>query len=190
LFRDFFNGLSNNYEFFLTPIGLFIISMLEAFISPIPPEVLLIPLCILYPNSAIFFGIITTIASVLGALIGYWIGLKGGRYLLMKITKQSLVDKAEYYFNKYGALAIGFAAFTPIPFKVFTITSGALRYKSLFKFILASVIGRAARFLSVSFILMVYGDAILNYIQGSFQFWTLFFAGVVILVIFFVKKFG
>ncbi|MCW3974834.1 MAG: DedA family protein [Candidatus Bathyarchaeota archaeon] len=190
MFQDFFDDLSSNYEFFLSPIGLFIISMLEAFISPIPPEVLLIPLCILYPNSAIFFGIITTIASVLGALIGYWIGLKGGRYLLMKITKQSLVDKAEYYYNKYGAWAIGLAAFTPIPFKVFTITSGALRYKSLYKFILASAIGRAARFLSVSFILMVYGEAILNYIQDSFQFWVLFFTGIIITVIFFVKKFG
>ncbi len=190
MFQDFFDDLSSNYEFFLSPIGLFIISMLEAFISPIPPEVLLIPLCILYPNSAIFFGIITTVASVLGALIGYWIGLKGGRYLLMKITKQSLVDKAEYYYNKYGAWAIGLAAFTPIPFKVFTITSGALRYKKLYKFILASTIGRAARFLSVSFILMIYGDVILNYMQGSFQFWALFFIGIIIIVIFFVKKFG
>lgn len=190
MFQDFFDGLPNNYEFFLSPIGLFVVSMLEAFISPIPPEVLLIPLCILYPNSAIFFGIITTIASVLGALIGYWIGLKGGRYLLKKITKQSLVDKAEYYYDKYGAWAIGLAAFTPIPFKVFTITSGALRYKSLYKFVLASAIGRAARFLSVSFILMVYGEAILNHIQDSFQFWALFFIGIIIIVIFFVKKFG
>lgn len=190
MFQDIFDSALKNFEFLLTPFGLFVFSMMESFISPIPPEVLLIPLCILNPSYAIIYGIITTLASIIGALIGYWIGLRGGRFLLNRMISQDLINKAEYYYDRYGAWAVGFAAFTPIPFKVFTITSGALRYKSIYKFILASAIGRSARFLSVAFILMVYGEAILNYIQDSFQFWALFFICMIIVVIFFVKKFS
>lgn len=163
-------------------------SFLEASISPIPPEVLLIPLCLLDPNNAIFYGIITTLASVAGGLLGYWIGLKGGRPILKWFVKQNLVEKAENYFDKYGAWAIGLAAFTPIPFKVFTITAGTLRFKSIRKFILASTVGRAARFLSESIILMIYGEAILDFIKGSFQILVLILVVIIILIIILAKR--
>ena len=187
MFLDLFANALRGYEFLLTPFWLFIISFIEASISPIPPEVLLIPLCILDPSNALLYGAITTIASVLGALLGYWIGLKGGRPVLNRIIKQSLVEKAENYFNKHGAWAIGLAAFTPIPFKVFTIMSGTLRYRNIYKFILASAMGRTARFLSESIILMIYGKPILDFIQGFFQILVLIVVAIAILIIIIVK---
>ncbi len=103
-------------------------------------------------------------------------------------VKQNLVEKAENYFNKYGAWAIGLAAFTPIPYKVFTITAGTLKFKSIRKFLLASTTGRAARFLSESIILMIYGEAILDFIKGSFQILALILAVIIILIIIFARQ--
>lgn len=190
MFIDFFENLVKDHNFFLSPIGLFIMAFIEASFSPIPPDIFLIPLCIIDPENAILYGIIATSASVLGALLGYGIGLKGGRPLIRRFVRPSLIDGAESYFNKYGAWAIGLAAITPIPFKVFTITSGALRFKNISKFILASAIGRAGRFLPEAIFLMLYGRSILNFIQSTFQVLVILIAVVFFSILLFIKKSG
>jgi undecaprenyl-diphosphatase len=173
LFTDYFENLVNENNFFLSPIGLFMITFIEASFSPIPPEVLLIPLCIIDPENAIFYGIIATIASV-----------------LKRFVKPNQMKSAENYFNNYGAWAIGLAALTPIPFKVFTITAGALRFKSIQKFILASTVGRVGRFIPESIFLMLYGRAIFDFMLNTFQIMILVIVAFIAFLIFFIKKFG
>ncbi len=153
--------------------GLIAVAFAESSFFPIPPDVILIPLALLDPKNAIFYGLLTTISSAFGALFGYWIGLRGGRPILKKIASEGNIRKAEDFFNKYGAWAIGIAALTPIPYKVFTIASGAFGMRNLRVFFLASFLGRGARFMSESILLMMFGEPILTFLKSSFELVTL-----------------
>ena len=153
--------------------GLIAIAFAESSFFPVPPDVILIPLVLLDPKNAIFYGLLTTISSAVGALFGYWIGLRGGRPVLKKFANEKNIQKAESFFNKYGAWAVGIAALTPIPYKVFTIASGAFGMKNLRAFFLASFLGRGARFMSESILLMIFGEPILAFLKSSFEQITL-----------------
>ena len=143
-------------------------SFSESIIFPIPVDVLLMPMSLLNPSMAIWFGIVSMIASVLGGIAGYWIGLRFGRPILHKFVSPSKADDAERLFNKYGAWAVVVAAITPIPYKVFTISAGVLNLE-LKKFVLASVIGRGFRFLSIGILLYIYGEEVKSFIEDHFQ---------------------
>ena len=143
-------------------------SFSESIIFPIPVDVLLMPMSLLNPSMAIWFGIVSMIASVLGGIAGYWIGLRFGRPILHKFVSPSKADDAERLFNKYGAWAVVVAAITPIPYKVFTIGAGVLNLE-LKKFVLASVIGRGFRFLSIGILLYIYGEEVKSFIEDHFQ---------------------
>ncbi len=161
--------------------GLFVISFVEASFFPVPPDVILIPLVLHDPGGGLLYGFVATLGSVLGALFGYLIGLKGGRPLAVKIVGEDRICRAEDYFNKYGVWMVGLAAFTPIPYKVFTITSGALKLKNLRGFVVASVIGRGGRFIAEAVIIMLYGEAIINFMKTYFEYLTLAVAGIVVI---------
>ncbi|MCD6359386.1 MAG: DedA family protein, partial [Armatimonadetes bacterium] len=75
--------------------GLIAVAFAESSFFPIPPDVILIPLALLDPKNAIFYGLLTTISSAFGALFGYWIGLRGGRPILKKIASEGSIRKAE-----------------------------------------------------------------------------------------------
>ena len=143
-------------------------SFSESIIFPIPVDVLLMPMSLLNPSMAIWFGIVSMIASVLGGIAGYWIGLRFGRPILHKFVSPSKADDAERLFNKYGAWAVVVAAITPIPYKVFTISAGVLNLE-LKKFVLASVIGRGFRFMSTGILLYIYGEEVKSFIEDHFQ---------------------
>ena len=143
-------------------------SFSESIIFPIPVDVLLMPMSLLNPSMAIWFGIVSMIASVLGGIAGYWIGLRFGRPILHKFVSPSKADDTERLFNKYGAWAVVVAAITPIPYKVFTISAGVLNLE-LKKFVLASVIGRGFRFLSIGILLYIYGEEVKSFIEDHFQ---------------------
>ena len=142
-------------------------SFSESIIFPIPVDVLLMPMSLLNPSMAIWFGIVSMIASVLGGIAGYWIGLRFGRPILHKFVSPSKADDAERLFNKYGAWAVVVAAITPIPYKVFTISAGVLNLE-LKKFVFASVIGRGFRFLFTGALLYLYGEEIRSFIDDHF----------------------
>lgn len=109
-------------------LGLFAVAFMESSFFPVPPDLLLIPLVLLSPERGLWYAFITTLGSVLGALLGYYIGIKGGRPILIKIAGVKKTESVEKYFKKYGDWAIGIAAFTPIPYKVFTIAAGVFRH--------------------------------------------------------------
>lgn len=163
-------------------LALIVLSFMEASFFPIPPDVLLIPLCLSNPQMSLLYGFITTFSSAVGALFGYWIGLKGGRPLLLRLVSKEKVARVEGYFNKYGLWAVGISAFTPLPYKVFTIASGVFRLQNLLKFFLVSLVGRGGRFMVVAVLIMQYGEMILDFVTQSFTNLTLMVAGAVVAI--------
>lgn len=132
------------------------LSFAESSFFPIPPDVLLAPMTLAHPNRGWRYATLVTIASVLGGLFGYLIGLYGMEWIspmLQEWGMQPAIDQAHQLFAEYGLWIVFLAGFSPIPYKLFTITAGALSM-SLPLFLLASLIGRGARFyLVVAFVI-------------------------------------
>lgn len=147
-------------------VGLFVVAFTESSFFPVPPDILLIPLCLVAPKFALLYALISTIGSVLGACFGYWIGLKGGRPILKKIAKRK-TEKVEKYFQKYGVWVVGIAGFTPIPYKIFTIASGVFKI-DFKKMIIASIISRGGRFFLEAVFIMLFGEQIIWFIENYF----------------------
>ncbi|MEN2975055.1 MAG: YqaA family protein [Candidatus Caldarchaeales archaeon] len=147
--------------------GLVLVSFLEASIFPIPPDVFLIPLAIVDSSNAILYGLASTISSALGALLGYFIGLKLGRPIAEKIIKPSQIMKAEKLYRDYGMLGVAISAFSPIPFKVFTITSGLLRLGRLPTFFIVCLLGRGARLVPEAILVGLWGDQAIKIIEEN-----------------------
>lgn len=146
--------------------GLAINSAVESFFLVPPPDILLIAMDLAKPEKSLYYALICTIASVVGAIIGYAIGLFGGRpvFNFFFKNKQDKFDAVEKMYNEYGSFAVFFSAFTPIPYKVFTIASGVLKM-NFWKFIVASFFGRGGRFFLVSLVLMLFGETIKQYLE-------------------------
>ena len=161
--------------------GLVLTAFTESSFFPIPPDVILIPLALLDPGNAVLYGLVATVSSTAGALLGYWIGLKGGRPILLKLAGERSMKKAEEFFNRYGAWAVGIAAFTPIPYKVFTIASGVFMLRNLKAFILASILGRGGRFMAEAVLIMLFGEEILSFLSAHFELITILVGAAVIL---------
>ena len=159
--------------------GLFILAFMESSFFPIPPDVLLIVLTLAKPEYALFYALICTVGSVLGALLGYWIGRVGGQPLIKKLFKESTVEKVHNLFQKYEAWAIGIAGFTPIPYKVFT-TLGGVFYINIPKFIIASVISRGLRFLIVALLVGWFGQSAIDFINNNFEIATILLVLIII----------
>lgn len=160
------------------PLGLFIVAFIESSFFPIPPDLLLIPLCLVTPGLSLFYALVAMIGSVSGAFLGYYIGLKGGRPALNKVAGRA-TKKVEKYFSRYGTWAIAIAGFTPIPYKIFTIAAGVFKH-DIKKVFLASLIGRSGRFFLGAIVVMLWGEEIIFFIENYFGLVTiLIVAGVI-----------
>lgn len=128
-------------------------SFAESSFFPIPPDVMLAPMCLAQPNKAWRFATITTLTSVLGGIMGYFIGAYGFTLIEPWLQGQdrywAAYQQAIDFFNQWGVLAVFIAGFSPIPYKVFTIAAGVLSM-ALLPFTLASLVGRGARFFLVA----------------------------------------
>lgn len=158
-----------------TPHGswaLFILAFCESSFFPIPPDVLLIALAIGKPEKAIRFALICSLGSVLGGIFGYLIGWQFMGSIGEKIIAfYGLKEKADYIgtlYHTYDAWAIGIAGFTPLPYKVFTISAGAFQI-NFFVFVLTSVVSRSARFLLVGGLFYFIGPKVQPYIDKYFN---------------------
>ncbi|MES9934975.1 MAG: YqaA family protein [Sedimenticola sp.] len=128
------------------------LSFAESSFFPIPPDVMLAPMTLANPARAWYLAALTTVASVVGGVLGYLIGL-----LSFEVIEPLLQDAGYYpkylqareWFDQWGFWAIFLAGFSPIPYKVFTITAGVISMAML-PFVVASVIGRGARFFLVA----------------------------------------
>ena len=128
------------------------VSFIEAIFFPIPPYVMLIPMAMSKPQNATKYAIYTTIASVVGGVIGYFIGLYAFDWVQGFISDwgmQANFDKAKAWFETWGVAVVFLAGFSPIPFKVFTICAGVMQMAFL-PFVLTAAISRFARFILVA----------------------------------------
>lgn len=163
--------------------ALFGVSFIESSVFPIPPDVLMIPMVLAQRAKAFVIATVATVGSVLGALLGYWIGAAlmdtVGQWVLTAYGKEAAFDQLAARFAEYGGWAVLFAALTPFPFKVITIFSGAVGM-SLPLFILTSIIGRAGRFFIVSGLLWRFGEPIRDFIERRLGLvFTVFMVGLI-----------
>ena len=169
-----------------TPYGslaLFVLAFAESSFFPIPPDVLLIALAISIPARSFKYALICSVGSLFGGMFGYLIG-----YMFMEGVGNRVIElyhfKENYYYiqqlyRDYDAWAVGIAGFTPIPYKVFTITAGAFKI-NFWVFAVASAISRAARFFILGGIIYYYGESIKRFIDRYFNVLSIVF--VVLLV--------
>ena len=145
-----------------------IISFMESSFFPIPPHPLLGLMCLSRPEKAVRYGIVCTIASVLGGLFGYAIGYflyeAVGASLLTALGLAEKFPVAACYLREYGAQLILIKGATPIPFKLVTITAGFIGLP-LFTFIWASTISRGVQFILVGFLFWKFGAPIKAFIE-------------------------
>ncbi|MBN1574750.1 MAG: DedA family protein [Deltaproteobacteria bacterium] len=158
--------------------ALFILAFAESSFFPIPPDVLLIAMAISMPKRSFYFALICSVASVLGGALGYLIGLK-----FMEVIGFSIIDfygyheqffKLQSLFKQYDVWVVGMAGFTPIPYKVFTIASGACDLNFV-KFLAASIVSRSARFFLVGTMIYIFGEPVKSFIDKYFNLLTILF---------------
>lgn len=151
------------------------ISFMESSFFPIPPDIMLIPMCLAKPERAFRYAFVCTIASVIGALLGYAIG-----YFLFETVGQAILDlyglgdRFESFaaqFNEQGWIIVLLAGFTPLPFKVITIAAGATAMP-LYILVAAAVIARSARFFLVAALLWKFGEPMKRIIDRHFGLLT------------------
>jgi len=163
-----------------TPYGdvaLFLNAFVESSFFPVPPDVLLIALAVFRPDASLWFAAVCSIGSVVGGAFGYALGLKGGRPLLRRLVSEQKIQLVDHLYGKYGIWAVGIAGFTPLPYKVFTISAGMFCL-DLKGFVVISLISRAARFFLVAGVIYCFGETVTYYISNYFGMFTL---GVAIL---------
>ena len=146
---------------------LFALSFAESSFFPIPPDVLLVPMCAINPHRAIYLASMTTLFSVLGGVAGYAIGYFAFETLspwLQDTDFNRHYEQAMTWFDRWGGAVVLVAGFSPIPYKVFTVGAGALG-QNLAVFIGASLIGRGLRFFLVAFLVKWVGPKLLPVIE-------------------------
>ena len=166
-----------------TPYGgpaLFLLALVESSVFPIPPDVLLIALCIALPMRAWRFALLASAGSVLGGLIGYGIGWGAWSivdtffFAYIPGFTPAVFERVQGLFAAYDFWVVFTAGFTPIPYKVITIGSGVFNI-NLVVFTLASLISRSLRFFLIAWLLHHYGAGVRGFIDRYFNLLCLLF---------------
>lgn len=179
-----------------TPYGtwaLFLLAFSESSFFPIPPDVLLIALAVAIPKKSFKYALLCSVGSVVGGCFGYLIGWQFmasvGEKIIAFYGLDAKVEHIARLYMTYDAWAIGIAGFTPIPYKVFTISAGAFKI-NFSVFIFASLVSRSARFFLVGGLIYIFGPQIKAFIDRYFDllaiaFTVLLIAGFVVFKYFF-----
>lgn len=163
--------------------ALFAIAVAESSVFPVPPDVLLIALCVGAPRRSFRFALVCAAGSVIGGVIGWVIGSVAWHAVkdvfIPWIFSQQTFDHVRALYQGNAFLAILTAAFTPIPYKVFTVAAGVMDV-ALPTLILASAIGRSARFFLVAAVIYVFGAHVRRLLERYFDLfaWALLALGI------------
>ena len=165
--------------------ALVIIAFVESSFFPIPPDVLLIALCMGAPKKSLKFAAWCAVGSVLGGVFGYYIGYAAeplGRWIIFDLLHYGAAwDKVAVLYGENAFLSILTAAFTPIPYKVFTIAAGVFHEQvSLGTLVTASAIGRTGRFLLVAGTIYLFGPSVKRLLDKYLEIFTVVFAVLLI----------
>ena len=147
----------------------------ESSFFPVPPDLLLIPLCIGDPKKALRFAGICTAGSLLGALLGYLLGLEFYEFIGREIVEFYGADedyeRLRELYQEWDAVVLLVVGFSPIPFKIFTIAGGVFQI-NLVTFFLAAMVGRGARFFLFGGLIAWFGPAIGDFVDRYFNLLT------------------
>jgi membrane protein YqaA with SNARE-associated domain len=164
-------------------ISLFALAFAESSFFPIPPDVLLIAMTVAHRYKWWIFATLATVGSVTGAIFGYYIGLglyeSVGKPIIHFYHLGKFFELVQSKYDENTFLAVFTAAFTPIPFKVFTI-AGGIFHVSISEFLIGSLLGRAGRFFAVALLLRIFGYKISNLIEKYFDLFSFAFMGLLI----------
>ncbi|MEO2022531.1 MAG: YqaA family protein [Pirellulaceae bacterium] len=144
------------------PAYLSVLSAAESSVFPVPPDVMLAPMCLANPRRAWFFAGLCTVSSVIGGMVGFLIGKLAFSAIepwLMNSSYASVFEQTVSSFGEHGFWYILLAGFTPIPYKIFTISAGVVGMSPL-TFLAGSVIGRGGRFFLVAGLIRLGGEAL------------------------------
>lgn len=168
------------------------ISFAESSFFPIPPDIFLVAMLMGKDRSRwARYAVVTTAASVVGGLFGYLIGFvffaAVGERIVAFYGLESAVEQARVLYANNAFFAILTAAFTPIPYKVFTIAAGLFNI-NIPIFILASIIGRGGRFFAVSYLMKRYGERIATVVYRYFNLFSLLFVALIAVGFYLIAK--
>lgn len=156
----------------LSTYALCFLACIESFFFPIPVDPLLIAMGISKPKKALWYALLTTTFSVIGAVGGYFIGFAlweaTREFFLSYVFTQQTFDAVTTEFNRNAVMAILLASFTPLPFKVFTIAAGVAG-SPIYVLIICSFIGRGARFFLLAGLVRFFGEPIKEFIDKHFS---------------------
>ena len=172
------------------------ISFIESFIFPIPPDVLIIPMTIARKHEWIKIALIATIGSILGACLGYFIGYVFFNEIGIRIFDIYGVDDTSFLKDKVssegGVIAwitlLAIAGFSPVPFKLLTITSGFINF-NIFYFVIISLVTRGSRFFLIAFLVGNFGPTMKKIIEKKLLKFSIFLSIILIILAYFVYKF-
>ena len=172
------------------------VSFIESFIFPIPPDVLIIPMTIARKHEWVRIALIATIGSVLGACLGYFIGYVFFNEIGLKIFDIYGVDDASFLKDKVssegGVIAwitlLAIAGFSPVPFKLLTITSGFINF-NIFYFVIISLVTRGSRFFLIAFLVGNFGTTMKKVIEKKLLKFSIFLSVILIIFAYIIYKF-
>ncbi len=159
--------------------ALALVSFVESSFFPIPPDVMLVPMCLANRRRALFYAAVCTLASVAGGFLGYAIGYylweAIGSWVIQSYGLGAKFDEFQKAFAEYGWWIIVIKGMTPIPYKLITIASGVAHFP-LLAFAVASVLSRAMRFFLIAGLLYFFGEPIRAFIEKYLTLLTTGFA--------------
>ncbi len=175
--------------------ALFVLSFAESSFFPIPPDVLQIALTLERRSRAFYYAAVSAVASVLGGVAGYFIGWllwsAVDEFFFKYIFSREVFDRVGVMYHDNAFWAIFTAAFTPIPYKVFTIAAGVFHEKvSLVTLVVASAVGRSGRFFLVAMLLWWLGPPVKGFIDRYFNLLSIVFTVLLIASFVLLERFA
>ncbi len=167
------------------PTALFLLAMAESSFFPIPPDPLLIALCLGAAGKSFRFAAVATLASVVGGVIGYGLGAgfwhvaEGWFYSYVPGVSPEAFDRVQALYDQYDFWAVFLAGLTPIPYKVFTLSAGVFSV-NFFVFVVASVLSRGLRFYILAALIYRFGPPIARFIDRYFDILAMVFGALLV----------
>jgi len=163
-------------------MGLFLVSATEAAVQPVPPDLVSWPMALGAGSISELLTIVlvATIGSVLGSLVGYWMGSVAGDYVLSRFASESSIARLEQIMHRHGSFGVFFAALGPVPYKALAWTAGA-GSMPLIPFMISGGIGRLMRFSIPAVAIWYYGDAALEWFTPA-RFLLISMLGLILMV--------
>ncbi len=163
-------------------MGLFLVSATESAVQPVPPDLVSWPMALGAGSISelLTIVIVATVGSVLGSLVGYWMGSVAGDYVLSRFASESSIARLEQIMHRHGSFGVFFAALGPVPYKALAWTAGA-GSMPIIPFMISGGIGRLMRFSIPAIAIWYYGDAALEWFTPA-RFLLISMLGLILMV--------